>query len=43
MGRMPAECALLPQDITGSKGVAAVQRDGVVEDVQDSHDSAFTH
>ena len=34
---LPAEGALLPQDRRGAEGVAAVQGNGVVEDVEDAH------
>jgi hypothetical protein len=37
MEGFPAERALLAQDRAGAEGVAAVQRDRVVEDVQDTH------
>ena len=37
MKGFPAQRPLLTQDSRGAEGVAAVQRDGVVEDVEDSH------
>ena len=37
MKRLPAERPLFAQDGRGAEGVAAVQRDGVVENVKDSH------
>jgi len=35
--RLPAQRALLAQDGRGAEGVAAMQREGVVEDVEDAH------
>ena len=40
MKGFPAACPLLAQQGGCAKGVAAVQRDGVVEDVKNSHDQA---
>lgn len=35
--RLPAQIALLAQDVGAAKGVAGVQRQGMVENVQDAH------
>ena len=37
MGRVPAEFALLTQNIACTEGIPTVQRDAVVKDMQDAH------
>ena len=34
---LPTTCTLLPEQRRGAEGIPAVQRDGVVEDVEDAH------
>ena len=41
MEGFPAQGPLFPEQRSGTEGVAAVQRNGVVEDVEDAHHPAF--
>jgi hypothetical protein len=37
MAGLPAQRALLQQDVPGAEGITALQRYGVIEDMQDTH------